>query len=118
MSKRIPEPINWDQLQSLITKIKDTTRTASQLGQAYARHHVKVRNRINTLSKLSNELLRQSHSITREIDRHLADLRKIRAREISDQRRSANRDKQARIRPKLDRSGKRPAQRLEQKTAK
>lgn len=112
MPEIIPEPIDWDQLQSLKNKLKEVQKTAAKLTAAYYNSQVKVTNRINTISKLSNALLFQSSSINRQIDRHLSQLRKIRSGEISDRNRSAERKKQTGIRPKLDRTGKRAAKRV------
>lgn len=107
-----PTPIDWDQLQSLKDKLKALHSTSSRLTSAYFRSQVKASNRINTLSRLSNALLVQAHTINREIDRHLADLRKIRVRENADNRRLAASEKQAAVRPELDRHGKRRAKRV------
>lgn len=100
----LPDPIDWDQMKSLLRLLSQQKQTAHRLRGAYGRSQVKVTNRINILSKLSNELIKQASNIHREIDRHLTDLRKIRAGEISHTRRPADSPQQTAIRPKLERS--------------
>ena len=104
-------PIDWNQIPSMVKKIRNISSTAKRLASAYQGSQVKVQNRINILRKLSNDIFAQSSNINRELDIHLSYLRRIRSQELSEEKRIARENKKQSASAKLDRSGKRKANR-------
>lgn len=105
--------ISWDQLQSVIQSLQEVNKSSKKLYESYIRHHVEINNRINSLTKLNNDLQHLTSSACRRIDGELTRLRAIRAEQNALKRPDPKPVQQNPVRPKSKPGAKRPAKRID-----